>query len=297
MLRADRDAIAFRHEIARVAVEEALSPLERQRLHRRALTALAAAANPDLARLAHHAEAAGDVEAVLRYAPAAGERAAQLGSHREAAAQFARALRYDQRADLLERLSYECYLTDRIEDAIDARRAALEHSHHDPLRQGDAHRWLSRLAWFSGDNATAEREAWLAVDLLEPLGPGPELAMAYSNLAQLRMLAYDEPGATEWGERAIELAERLGDTAILAHALNNVGTARLLGSKADGRSLLLAAASSWRSRRASRNTSRARTRTSGPACSTSATWRRPSATSMPESSTARSATSTRGCCT
>ncbi len=238
MLRADRDAIAFRHEIARVAVEEALSPLERQRLHRRALAALAAAANPDLARLAHHAEAAGDVEAVLRYAPAAGERAAQLGSHREAAAQFARALRYDQRADLLERLSYECYLTDRIEDAIDARRAALA-LHHDPLRQGDAHRWLSRLAWFSGDNATAEREAWLAVDLLEPLGPGPELAMAYSNLAQLRMLAYDEPGATEWGERAIELAERLGDTAILAHALNNVGTARLLGSKADGRSLLL----------------------------------------------------------
>ena len=98
MLRADRDAIAFRHEIARVAVEEALSPLERRRLHRRALAALAAAPNPDLARLAHHAEAADDADAVLRYAPAAGERAAQLGSHREAAAQFARALRL-RRAD------------------------------------------------------------------------------------------------------------------------------------------------------------------------------------------------------
>ena len=237
MLRADRDAIAFRHEIARVAVEEALSPIERRRLHRRALTALAAAANPDLARLAHHAEAAGDVEAVLRYAPAAGERAAKLGSHREAAAQFARALRYEQRADLLERLSYECYLTDRIEDAIDARRAALE-MHTDPLRRGDAHRWLSRLAWFKGDNATAEREAWRAVELLEPLDPGPELAMAYSNLAQLRMLARDEPGTTEWGERAIALAERLGDTAILTHALNNLGTARVLSGRPDGLALL-----------------------------------------------------------
>ncbi len=233
MLRADRDAIAFRHEIARVAVEEALSPLERQRLHRRALAALAAAANPDLARLAHHAEAGGDAEAVLRYAPAAGERAAKLGSHREAAAQFARALRYEQRADLLERLSYECYLTDRIDDAIDARRAALE-LHRDPVRQGDAHRWLSRLTWFHGDKATAEREASLAVELLEPLAPGPELAMAYSNIAQLRMLARDEPGATEWGRRAIELAERLGDTAILAHALNNVGTARSEHNLADG---------------------------------------------------------------
>ena len=39
-----RDAVAFRHEIARVAIEEALSPLERLRLHRRALAALAAAA-------------------------------------------------------------------------------------------------------------------------------------------------------------------------------------------------------------------------------------------------------------
>ena len=42
-------------------------------LHRRALAALAdpPGGAPDLARLAHHAEAAGDVDAVLRFAPAA----------------------------------------------------------------------------------------------------------------------------------------------------------------------------------------------------------------------------------
>ena len=46
-------------------------------------------------RLAHHAEAAGDGAAVLRYAPAAGRaRAASLGAHREAAAQYGRALRF-----------------------------------------------------------------------------------------------------------------------------------------------------------------------------------------------------------
>jgi hypothetical protein len=95
MLRAERDAVSFRHEIARVAVEEALSPHRRMTLHRKALVALAAhGARPDPARLAHHAEAADDAEAVLLHAPAAGERAAMLGSHREAAAQFARALRY-----------------------------------------------------------------------------------------------------------------------------------------------------------------------------------------------------------
>jgi DNA-binding CsgD family transcriptional regulator len=235
VLRAERDAVSFRHEIARVAVEEALAPHRRLALHRRALAALAAGERPDAARLAHHAEAAADVDAVLRYAPAAGERAAMLGSHREAAAQFARALRHgaglpsDRRAELLERRSYECYLTHDIPGAVDARRRALdEHGAAGDLRrQGDAHRWLSRLAWFGGDNAAAEEEARRAVELLERLEPGRELAMAYSNMAQLRMLASDQPGAIIWGERALELAERLGETEIVVHALNNMGAAEL----------------------------------------------------------------------
>ncbi|HSP73114.1 MAG TPA: AAA family ATPase, partial [Gaiellaceae bacterium] len=133
MLRARSDAVAFRHEIARVAIEEALPPDRRLTLHRLALSALSAADGKriDLARLAHHAEAAGDGEAVLRFAWAAGTRAAALGAHREAAAQFARALRFadglpsEERAELLERRSYECYLTSAIDDAIDARRRAL----------------------------------------------------------------------------------------------------------------------------------------------------------------------------
>ncbi len=96
MLRAERNAVSFRHEIARVVIEEALSPHRRMQLSRRALGALTAAIGrrPDLARLAHHAEAADDAEAVLRYAPAAAERACDLGSHREAEAQFARAVRF-----------------------------------------------------------------------------------------------------------------------------------------------------------------------------------------------------------
>jgi DNA-binding CsgD family transcriptional regulator/tetratricopeptide (TPR) repeat protein len=248
MLRADRDAVSFRHEVARAAVEEALSPHSRVLLHRKALAALATGhgGRPDLARLAHHAEAADDGDAVLRHAPAAGERAAALGSHREAASQFARALRHaanlppERRAELLERRSYECYLTDDIAGAIEARRRAL-HEHRaagDSLREGDAHRWLSRLAWFSGDNATAEDEARLAVELLEPLAPGRELAMAYSNMAQLRMLASDTASAATWGARAIELAERLDETEIVVHALNNVGSAELLGGLAGGRAKL-----------------------------------------------------------
>ena len=192
MLQSEGLAVGFRHELARSVIEDSLSPWRRLELHRLILAALSAppSGQPDAARLAHHSEAAGDEAAVLRHAPEAAERAAALGAHREAAAQFQRALRFagalprDQRARLRDRLSYECYLTGQTTAAIDARRGALEyyHSAGDLLREGDAHRWLSRLAWFSADNPTAESEALLAVDLLERLPPGSELAMAYSNL-------------------------------------------------------------------------------------------------------------------
>jgi hypothetical protein len=255
MLRAERDGVAFRHEIARVAIETALPPDRAVSLHRRALRALIAAvgARTDPARIVHHAEAAGDGEAVLQYASPAAERAAALGAHCQAAAQLACALRHadelpsEERANLLERHSYECYLTNEIVLAIESRRAALaEHaSRGDRLREGDCRRWLSRLLWFTADNAGAHDEACKAVDLLESHAPGPELAMAYSNIAQLRMLANDVNATRRWGARAAALAERLGETETLIHSLNNVGTAEFAAGLREGedkleRSLALA---------------------------------------------------------
>jgi hypothetical protein len=48
--------------------------------------------------------------------------------------------------------------------------------------------------------------------------------MAYSNMAQLRMLADDNAAALDWGTKAIGLARELGDRDAEIHALNNVGT-------------------------------------------------------------------------
>ena len=255
MLRPGEGVIEFRHELARLAIEGAIAPHRRVALHRTVLGALARSErNPvDPARLSHHADAADDVDAVLRYAPEAGDRAAALCTHHEAAQQFGRALRYaalvspERRAYLYERRSYECYLTQQMDEAIEARREALalHHAAADRVREGDSHRWLSRLAWFAGDRASAVLEARRAVELLETEPPGRELAMAYSNQAQLCMLAEDAAGAIERGSRAIELAERLGETEILVHALNNVGTAEAAGGRSDGiaklhRSLALA---------------------------------------------------------
>ena len=52
-----------------------------------------------------------------------------------------------------------------------------------------------------------------AVGALEQLLPGPELAMAYSNLSQLHMLADDTDGALVWGEKAMALAQTFPTTA------------------------------------------------------------------------------------
>ena len=84
--------VAFRHELARLVIDESMAPNRRVALHARALQAMGHSADP--ARLAHHAEAAGDTGAVLRFAPEAARRASALGAHRESAAQYARALRF-----------------------------------------------------------------------------------------------------------------------------------------------------------------------------------------------------------
>jgi hypothetical protein len=63
--------------------------------------------------------------------------------------------------------------------------------------------------------------------------------MAYSNLAQLHMLADGATEAVRWGMKAIELARGLGDRETEMHALNNVGTAlSVAGSLIEGRARL-----------------------------------------------------------
>ena len=244
MLRYEGEAIAFRHELARRAVEDSIAVTRRQSLHNLVLKALLDRSSEALlARIVHHAARAGDSASVLKYAPVAAKQASALNAHRESASHYQTALEYagalmpEERAGLLERCSYECYLTDQIEEALEARREALEiwKQLGDKLRQGDDLRWMSRLTWGLGRNREAEGYSIEAVRVLESLPPGPELAMAYSNRAQLHMLADENQEAALWGSRAIELAEKLGATETLVHALNNVGAAELLAHNEQGR--------------------------------------------------------------
>jgi DNA-binding CsgD family transcriptional regulator/tetratricopeptide (TPR) repeat protein len=234
MLIAESTGVSFRHELARLTVEESVPPHRKVGLHRRALAALAhpPSGPPDPARLAHHAEAAGDVDAVLRFAPAAAARAASLGAYREAAAQYARALRFGdrlsavQRAELLERRSQACYLSDQNDAAVEAIEGALTCRRQlgQRLEEGDALRWLAKILWCPGRTMEADRAARAAVTLLESHPPGRELAMAYATLAATCGAAARSEEAVSWAGRALELAGRLDDTEIAVRALATLGT-------------------------------------------------------------------------
>jgi len=245
LLVAGAEAVGFRHELLRRAVEGSLSALARRELNRRVLEALAAAPDRevDLARLVHHAREAGDVEAVLRWAPEAARQAAAVAAHREAVGHYRAALAHAGRigpavrVELLEAYSVEAYLSGLAPEAVAARRAALElrEAAGDRERVGEGLRWLSRLHWWDGNRQAAEAAAARAIAVLEALPPGRQLAMAYSNQGQLDILAYRAEAAIGWAGRAIELARRLDDQETLTHALTSIGSARLYRGDPGGR--------------------------------------------------------------
>jgi DNA-binding CsgD family transcriptional regulator len=238
MLRSEPGGIVFRHELARLAVRESIAPDRASAIDRRALVALAdpPEGEPDLARLAQHAEAARDSEAVLEYAPAAAERAKAVGAHREAAAQYARAFRFadrlppGERADLLERQAEACYYTDQYDAGIAALEQALEihRAEGDRLREGDVLGRLSNFLWCPGRTAESEGRAREAVSLLEPLPPGRELAQAYYALAASCDRASRGAEGAEWASRGLELAERTGDESIAISSLMILGVREAL---------------------------------------------------------------------
>jgi DNA-binding CsgD family transcriptional regulator/tetratricopeptide (TPR) repeat protein len=228
LLTGDGGWLRFRHEIARLAVEQAIPAHRRSAIHAQILVALESAGCEDHARMAFHAEGADDGPAVFRYASSAARQAAELASHREAAAQFERALRFAAGADpataagLYDGLAYELGLLDRWDGAIDAgeRALALWRQAGDRLREGATLRHLSHTMWRMCRGAEAKAAVEAAVAILEPLGPSTELAKAYAHLAGDRMEDGQNDAAIELSWQAQKLAESLGLPDVLSDALN-----------------------------------------------------------------------------
>lgn len=132
LLEADADSLRFRHELARMVVEDSLSRPTARALHRRVLDVLEHDADRiAAARLSHHATRSGDAGAILRYAPRAAREAALRRAHREAIAQYSAALacaeatQHPDRVSWIEAYAQECQFTAQLDEAIHAREAAV----------------------------------------------------------------------------------------------------------------------------------------------------------------------------
>ncbi len=253
LLERTENTVAFRHEIARRAVEAAVPETARRRLNAGILTALQQARDVPVGRLVHHARAAGDPRTIVTLASAAGKWAATVGSHREAANYYMTAIDIaPDDAGLAHALAFEYSLTGRLEHAIAMETEALRlhRAMGDRVREGDSLRWLSRYSYLAGRRDDTDRYGDLAVELLETEAPGPELAMAYSNHAQLDMLAERVDATLMWGGKAIGLAQRLGRDDIVCATLNNMGNVRRwrdpeAARQGLGRSLEMALQHNW----------------------------------------------------
>lgn len=234
LLEADAEWIRFRHDLARIVIENSLSAPASQALHGRVLDALVRQRSEvPAARLAHHATRAGDVAAILQYAPQAAREAVQRKAHREAIAHYSaalacsRAAEHSQRVDWLEAYAQECTFTAQLEEAIDARKAAAElhRKAGNAVREGENLSELALALMRALQISEADAASLESIRVLESCAPSLKLAHAYRVQGHIRMLDRECDEAIAWGKKAIDLAERFEGRDVLVAALGVVGAA------------------------------------------------------------------------
>lgn len=248
MLVYDAPVYAFRHELLRQAVLSGINPGRLGAIHWQVLDRLRTMpiSPRPYARLADHAEHSGDVTAILEFAVLAARSAAGLGAHREAAYQFGRALPYadllelEERIELLTRYAEECDTADQLHAS-----AAAWESLIDLLRGLDRPTELARAqlrasGTYSTVGNTPRSLEMLdeAVEILEALPPGPELALAFCSRSGQCMVSNQYEESLLWGARALTLAREVGATSAEVGALNNLGVSRVGLGEAEGLDML-----------------------------------------------------------
>lgn len=235
--------ISFRHELARLAVEDSIPGHRRHALHRHALQLLSEPQEgvADPARLAHHAAAVGDAEVVLKFAPLAAAQASRLGAHRQAAVHYRRALRFgelvslDARATLSSGCAQESFLIVQFPEAVEAQREALSCFEQlgDRRKQGAALSFLAHLLWQTGGLPEALAVVERALALLEE-SPDAEMVNACCEMARLQLAAEDPATALIWAQRAQKLAEGLDDAPSRIGALQTLGWVEYFSGESGG---------------------------------------------------------------
>ncbi|MDD7933888.1 ATP-binding protein [Actinomycetospora straminea] len=242
MLEVRPDAVAFRHELARHALENTLPASRRMTLHAHVLAALRARPDGDPARIVHHAVGAGDDDAVVEHGPAAARAAGRVGSFRQEIALLEHVL---DRSHLLAPADHAALLLacSTAHQSIDAQAPALAATEAavrireelgDPVALGEALVPLGPILWSLLRPHEAARAARRAVDLLGPSGDGPTLAVALSWHAWLTAEAGRHEEALAISDAALGTAQRLGVAPVEALPRMMRGSQRLLLDAPDG---------------------------------------------------------------
>ncbi|HST25543.1 MAG TPA: LuxR C-terminal-related transcriptional regulator, partial [Gaiellaceae bacterium] len=237
ILVADGKRLQFRHELTRAAVEEAISPPRRALLHGAVAEMFAAAPNPDHARIADHAAAAGQDELVMAHAPAAAAEAERAGAFREALAQGERALAVatpEARNGALLAVGSVASMVDRPERALEALEEVVGSAGVDPVTLSRASRHLVRAFWLLDRWDEAADAARRSVDVLAGADAADELAIATAVLASFLALGGQAADAADVATQAVAQARAVGNDEVLASAMISLGLARGLAGDPKG---------------------------------------------------------------
>ena len=236
------DHLAFRHELARQAVETSLTVGELVQANREVLDALLRQPAVEPSRVVHHAARALRFDLLVRHGPVAADEAQRAGAHRQAAEtlrvvlEHADGLDPDDRARLLTQRAYSLYVVNEYEAALASARSAVAMAERSrsPVMLAEALMVLSRIVYFARGPVQARRAAGRAVEILEGLGDDArlaaaliELARGHSNLATVGIVAHPDPNVIPLAERALALCDRLQRDDLRAQALGYLGSGRL----------------------------------------------------------------------
>lgn len=241
ILRFEANTVAFRHELARRAVLEAMPSLRQRALHHRVLRALQTG-DPDPALLVHHAAGAGDDTTLLEVGPRAAEQAVRMGANHVARDLYARLaalgehLEARQRAAVFESLSLTSFATCRLDEAAEAATDAARvwRSLDESAAVGRNLLWLCDVSYArcrGDERAHFADQAREVVDASADAGQRA-LLLAHGAALALRDRQLDEARAQ--AARVVELLSDVDDPYTSVMVLQTVGPTLAFLGEDDG---------------------------------------------------------------